>query len=169
MPLAHSEFLALPYEDPRHDLITRLLDDIPENACVITYTNFETKRLRELGGWFPECRERIEDVLRRVRDISQPFNRMVYYHWQMNGSYSIKTVLPHLDPEMSYEGLEIRNGEMAKDAYVRMNESQDSAETERIRTALLEYCRLDTVAMVRILDKFRPPDIALIFHATFSS
>jgi hypothetical protein len=41
------------------------------------------------------------------------------------------------------------------DAYYRMCNTTDAAETERIRKALLEYCRLDTLAMVRILEKLK--------------
>ena len=31
----------------------------------------------------------------------------------------------------------------------------DSAEKEKMRDALLEYCKLDTLAMVRVLEKLR--------------
>lgn len=44
---------------------------------------------------------------------------------------------------------------MAMDAYYRMCNSIDSAEVERIRKALLEYCRLDTLAMVKIMEKLK--------------
>ena len=45
-------------------------------------------------------------------DLMAPFRRRDIYHWRMNGSYSLKSVLPVLVPEMSYEGLEIRDGAM---------------------------------------------------------
>ena len=74
------------------------------------------------------------------------------YHWQFNGSYSIKSVLPALVPELGYDGMEIRDGEMAGIAYARMQESKDQTEIEQIRKALLEYCGLDTLAMVKLLE-----------------
>jgi hypothetical protein len=82
-----------------------------------------------------------------------PFKNQAYYSWQMQGSYSMKSVLPVLVPELGYDGLEINDGGMAMEAYARMNASKDPDEIERIRKALLEYCRLDTLGMVKIVEK----------------
>jgi len=77
------------------------------------------------------------------------------YHWRMNGSYSLKSVLPVLVPEMTYDGLEISDGVMASQAYFTMGEISDPAELARLRKALLEYCRQDTLGLVRLLEKMR--------------
>jgi hypothetical protein len=69
----------------------------------------------------------------------EPFKRRDIYHWRMNGSYSLKSVLPVLVPEMTYEGLEIRDGAMASEAYFAMEDITDPAELSRLRKALLEY------------------------------
>ena len=47
----------------------------------------------------------------------EPFRRRDIYHWRMNGSYSPKSVLPVLVPEMTYDGMEISDGAMASEAY----------------------------------------------------
>jgi hypothetical protein len=73
----------------------------------------------------------------------------------MNGSYSLKSVLPVLVPEMTYEGLEISDGEMASQAYFTMGEMSDPKELARLRKALLDYCRQDTLGLVRLLEKMR--------------
>jgi len=44
---------------------------------------------------------------------------------------------------------------MAMVAYARMNSSKDPAEIEEIRRCLIEYCTLNTLAMVRLLDKLQ--------------
>jgi hypothetical protein len=44
---------------------------------------------------------------------------------------------------------------MAMDAYSTMYQTEDPGKLERIRKALLEYCKLDTLGMVRIVDKLR--------------
>jgi hypothetical protein len=153
--LYHFEYLAEPCKDPRRELLVKLLETIPERSCIVTYTGFETIILRELAEWFPEYKEQIENLLGNIRDISVPFKKMDYYHWQMNGSYSIKEVLPVLVPDMSYKGMAISNGGMAIDAYFAMCQLNDQVETNSIRRNLLEYCKLDTLAMVRILEKLR--------------
>ena len=84
-----------------------------------------------------------------------PFRRKDIYRWEMEGSYSIKYVLPALVPEMNYNEMEISDGGMASSAWLNMWALKDLEETEKIRKALLEYCKLDTLAMVRILEKLK--------------
>ena len=61
-----------------------------------------------------------------------------------------------LAPELSYKDLEgVANGGDAMDAYFRMNSVDTVEELAMIRTQLLEYCKLDTLAMVKILERVR--------------
>ena len=71
----------------------------------------------------------------------------------MEGSYSIKKVLPALVPDLSYEDLAIANGGDASAAFFNLREETDTEQIKATREALLEYCGLDTLAMVRILEK----------------
>lgn len=47
------------------------------------------------------------------------------------------------------------DGAMASGAYFTMGEISDPAELARLRKALLEYCRQDTLGLVRLLEKMR--------------
>jgi hypothetical protein len=82
-----------------------------------------------------------------------PFRNKDYYVKEMCGSHSIKYVLPALVPDLSYDNLAIADGEMAMLAYARLSRMDDGDEKEKIRQALLVYCRLDTLAMVRIWER----------------
>jgi len=78
------------------------------------------------------------------------------YHIDYQGSFSLKDVLPALVPEMTYDGMEVAEGNEAGLAWERMIHGQvDDAEKRRLRTALLAYCEQDTLAMVRLLDVLR--------------
>lgn len=85
----------------------------------------------------------------------EPFKRRDIYDWRTNGSYSLKSVLPVLVPEMTYKYLEISDGAMASEAYFTMETIADPAELSRLRKALLEYCKQDTLGLVRLLAKMR--------------
>ena len=63
--------------------------------------------------------------------------------------------MPALVPEMTYEGMEISGGEMASEAYFRMGEISDPAELAKLRKNLLDYCRQDTLGLVRLVEKLR--------------
>ena len=149
----HFAYLARPGVDPRRELVAALLAAIPEDACVLTYNQaFEKGVLRQLAELFPDRAAALEARLANVRDLMIPFRRRDVYRWRMRGSYSIKEVLPAMVPELSYAGLEIADGQAAMQAYHAMSRLEGE-ELERLRTSLLEYCRLDTWAMVRILDE----------------
>jgi len=148
----HFEYLTQPDVDPRRELIEQLLAIIPADACVLTYNQtFEKGVLRNLAELFPDLADEIELRLANVRDLMVPFRRRDVYRWQMRGSYSIKEVLPAMVPELSYAGLEIADGMAAMQAYHDMCGLNDPAELERLRRVMLDYCHLDTLAMVEIL------------------
>jgi len=71
----------------------------------------------------------------------------------MNRSYSIKYVLPALVPEMRYDELTIANGSDASTAFYNLQFEHEEGKRNETRNALLEYCELDTLAMVQILEK----------------
>lgn len=154
--LNHHEFLALPGTDPRRDLIEKLAGEIPDHACVLAYNKgFEIGRLRDLAAWFPEYRKKIERIIENTRDLAAPFRQYSIYSYKHQGSYSLKYVLPAMVPDFGYEHLEVQHGGMAMDAYAAMNESDDPAVIAKIRHDLLEYCKLDTLAMVKILERMQ--------------
>ena len=152
----HYEFLGEPNTDPREEIASRLAREIPDNACVLAFNSkFEVGRLKELAEAFPHYRKKLETIIGNVVDLAVPFEKRYVYHWEMYGSYSQKVVLPLLVPELSYEIMEVSDGMMAMDAYFAMCMSKDPGEIAEIRSNLLKYCALDTLGMVRILERLR--------------
>jgi hypothetical protein len=138
--LRHSEFLAPPGIDPRDELSERLLADIPEEACVLAYNRtFEARVLKDL----------------EMLDLMVPFRRRDIYHWRMDGSYSLKNVLPVLVPELTYEGMAIQEGKEASLAYLALDKIESDKERRKAEEDLRAYCRQDTLGMVNILEKMR--------------
>jgi hypothetical protein len=85
-----------------------------------------------------------------------PIVRNHVYHPAFAGTYSIKSVLPALVPEMTYDGMQVANGQEAGLAWESLvSGGLDCSERERIRTALLDYCGQDTLAMVRLVETLR--------------
>jgi hypothetical protein len=74
---------------------------------------------------------------------------------EMRGSYSIKNVLPALIPELSYDELAIGNGADASNAFYHLKDETDTEKIKETRQALLDYCELDTLGMVRIVQKLK--------------
>jgi hypothetical protein len=150
----HHGFLAEPGGDPRPNLMDHLRDALPHEGDVLVYYQpFEQTRLAELARDFPAQAEWLEAVIARLKDLILPFQQRWVYEPSMNGSSSIKAVLPALVPEMSYEGMAVADGTQAMLAWERLSQEPDPVEAERVRRALWDYCTLDTLAMVRILER----------------
>ena len=84
-----------------------------------------------------------------------PFKARHVYLWQFNGSTSLKAVLPAMVPELSYDELDISEGSSAADAWISTWQMKDKKLINKTRRNLLDYCRLDTLAMVKILEKLK--------------
>ena len=158
-PLLHKEYLAVPGEDPRKGLAEQLCRDIPMGVCTLAYNmSFEKGRIKELAELYPDLREHLMDIYDNIRDLMIPFQRKQYYTRSMQGSFSIKYVLPALfpgDSELDYHELEgVHNGAEASAAFVSMAKMEPE-EFAACRENLLKYCGLDTYAMVKILDKLK--------------
>ena len=73
----------------------------------------------------------------------------------MKGSYYIKYVLPALVPKISYNDLEIKEGVTSSNTFLSMVNGTFDGDVEETRRQLLDYCKLDTLAMVKILHRLR--------------
>jgi predicted RecB family nuclease len=153
--LEHFEFLATDASDPRREFISSLSHALGESGSIVVYSSFESQRLSNLAVWLPEHAERINAIQSRLFDLL-PIVREHTYHPAYAGSYSIKSVLPALVPEMTYDGMEVANGQDAGIAWESLvRGGLDCGECERISKALLDYCGLDTLALVRLLEVLR--------------
>jgi hypothetical protein len=147
----HLEFLATDTGDPRAAFISALCDALGDRGSIVVYhQQFEFQRLSELASWLPEFAGRVEKIQRRLWDLL-PIVRNQVYHPAFAGSYSLKSVLPALVPEMTYQGMEVADGQDAGLEWERLiRGGLDQAESERIRKALLDYCGQDTLALARL-------------------
>jgi predicted RecB family nuclease len=153
--LDHHEFLAMDSSDPRSAFISSLCDALGGRGSIVTYNQtFESQRLSELGAWLPNYAKRIENIQQRLWDLL-PLVRKHVYHPAFGGSYSLKAVLPALVPELIYEGMEVPDGQAAGVAWNALTSGGcTEPERQQKRKALLQYCRQDTVALVRLFDVF---------------
>lgn len=157
--IEHREFLAdINDKDFIRHFAESLIKDIPDNGSVIIYNKaFEPARNSEIAKMYPDLEDELERINRNMVDFLEPFKQRKYYTKEMQGSASIKYVLPALylnDPELDYHNLPVvHNGGEASETFLSLKE-KSKEEQEKIRQGLLVYCKLDTYAMVKIWMKF---------------
>ncbi len=156
--LEHKEFLAQDGVDSRYEIAKRLCEDIPNNVTVLAYNmSFEKGVITRLANSFPAFEKHLLAINENMQDLMIPFQKKWYVTPSMNGSYSIKYVLPVLVPEFekAYKELDgVQNGSQAMNTFANMSKLSDT-EKQKMRNSLLEYCKLDTLAMVKILEKLK--------------
>ena len=158
-PLQHTEYLAWPGEDPRRKVAEQLCKDIPLGVTTVAYNmSFEKGRIKALAQLYPDLTEHLMDIYDNMLDLMQPFQKRWFYCRNMQGSYSIKYVLPALfpdDPELDYHNLKgVHNGAEASAVFEAMADMPKEQLLE-YREHLLKYCGLDTLAMVKVWEKLR--------------
>ena len=157
--LKHKECLAYPGNDPRRQIAEQLCNDIPPDVCTIAYNmGFEKGKIFDMAELYPDLHDHLMNIHSNIKDLMIPFRKRWYYAREMQGSYSIKLVLPALfpdDPSLNYHNLEgVHNGGEASTTFLEM-QKMNKEELEKWREYLLRYCELDTYAMVKILEKLR--------------
>lgn len=152
--LEHHEFLANRPELPIA-MIEKMQEVIGPNGSIIVWNRgFENSQNQKMAAAFPDKADFLLDLVDRTVDLMDVF-KMGYVDIKFGGSTSIKKVLPVVVPELTYEGMDVADGTAAMDAWSKMLAEIDPENRKELRNALLEYCRLDTLAMVRIFEFVR--------------
>ena len=151
----HAEFLDLSAEPPMRQLAESLLATLGTTGPILVYTPYERRVLKELAARYADLAAALAALDQRIVDL-HPATRRHYYHPAMQGSWSIKAVLPTVAPELRYSALgEVQDGLAAQHAYFEaIRPATTDARRAALRRALLEYCRQDTLALVKLVEFF---------------
>jgi hypothetical protein len=148
--IEHREYLCLEDKDPREEFTRSLVDVLGTEGSIVIYTGYEGGIIKDLAEAFAGYGEKLYGLLPRIRDLHKIISKN-YYHPRFEGSFSLKSVLPAILPDMSYENLEIQEGRLAGLEYMRMIDPSTPVEQkENIKKDLLAYCGQDTLAMLKI-------------------
>jgi hypothetical protein len=158
--LTHRGFLDLSGADPSRGIAEALVEACGAKEPVYAYNaSFERLRIEELAARFPRMMKGLLAIAERLVDL-RPVAEACYYHPGQHGSWSIKSVLPTIAPELAYGQLEdVQDGGAAVEAYNEAIAPGTSHERRaQLREQLWRYCRLDTFAMVRLWSFFAGRD-----------
>jgi hypothetical protein len=144
--------------DPRAEIASRIVDACAGARTVVAYNaGFEKGCLETLAIALPDHAVALRDIILRLAD-PLPVIREHVYHPDFSGSFSLKSVLPALVPDLGYDDLAIAEGGSASRELMRLvvgDATLQPAERARKRDGLLRYCERDTLAMVRVLSRLR--------------
>ena len=139
--------------DPREEVLAKLKGLLGDSGSIIVYNaQFEKMILKQAAKVAHSYEDWLQGILDRIVDLLEPFRAFHYYHPDQHGSASIKSVLPVLTGK-GYDDMEISNGGMASTEYMRvMFTEEGKKDRSKVFKRLEEYCGLDTMGMVEIVN-----------------
>jgi len=142
--------------DPRRELAEKLLAACEGTETIVAYNaSFEKRMIRETADVLSGVKRRLKALNDKIVDLL-PIVRNHVYHPDFCGSFSLKSVLPALVPELSYDDLEISEGQTASqqlECLILHGDDLDAKDKNNLRKNLLRYCEMDTLAMVKLLER----------------
>ena len=151
--LTHREFLDTSGEPPMRAFAESLIKALGNAGPIVVYSHYEKTAIKALAVRFPDLAVSLNNLIPRIRDLL-PVTRNSYYHPAMKGSWSLKAVLPTIAPDLNYSG-EVQNGSEVEPVYMEIiNAATTRERRDLLKRELLEYCKTDTLALVRLVRFF---------------
>jgi hypothetical protein len=155
----HADFLDLSGNNPTLACVEQMLAALSGMNTVWAYNAaFEKQAIMRMANVMPQHKAALTALADKLQDLI-PVVQACYYHPAMQGSYSIKSVLPAIAPELNYHNLiGVQDGNAAQGAFFEaaspLCTSQRKAELD---AQLRAYCKLDTWAMVVLVQRLLNP------------
>ena len=150
--LVHVEYLAEKAAMPLA-MIEHMQSHIGANGSLVSWhASFENTQNKTMAALYPEKADFLNDLIKRTLDLEDVF-KDGYVDIAFAGSTSIKKVLPVIAPDLSYKEMDVANGTDAMEAWVRLITMPEGNDRDQLREDMLEYCKLDTYAMVRLFEE----------------
>lgn len=124
----------------------------PKGSVISWHASFENTQNKNMAKQFPEKEAFLQSLIDRTLDLEEIFAE-AYVDIAFGGSTSIKKVLPVLVRDLDYAEMDVANGTDAMEAWERLIAMPNGDGKDQLRTAMLEYCELDTYAMVRLFQE----------------
>jgi CRISPR/Cas system-associated exonuclease Cas4 (RecB family) len=155
--IEHFEWLGKKMELPTN-MLEKMQDKTGHNGTFISWNSpFENLCNKQMKESIPNYTDYLNYINSNMFDLMIIFKED-YIDFRFKGSSSIKKVLPILcpEPELSYKNLSIQDGSMAMDKWGKMMlDTNFNEDINKTRNDLLDYCRLDSLAMVEIYKKLK--------------
>ncbi|RAP32279.1 hypothetical protein DID76_00855 [Candidatus Marinamargulisbacteria bacterium SCGC AG-414-C22] len=150
-PVSYKHTFLDPIKDPRRLFAEQLLSTLSYSSSIIVYdAMLETQIIKQLATMFPDLSSELHVLLNHIVDISYLFKNLKLYIPAMQGRFSLKAIHHALKPHSSHESLRIKSG---FDVSTKMQEYGllDSSEKQSLQNDIVEYCKMDTQAIVDML------------------
>jgi hypothetical protein len=142
-------------DDLRKEFLERILFVTKDFKSILMFDkSLEETVLNQLAELFPHYRNDIELLKSKIIDLAEPIRKGYYYHPDMNGNFTLKSMAPLVNKDDGFNNLEVQSGISAMyiyESFLGLN----PIEAEQKKVELIEYCERDALITYQLLDYFR--------------
>jgi hypothetical protein len=150
----HSYFKPIE-EDLRKEFLEKILYITKDFQSILMYDkSLEETVLNQLAVLYPEYLKDINNFKSKIIDLAEPIKKGNYYHPDMKGNFTLKSIAPLVNQEAGFNSLDIQSGISAMYIYESLLE-QNAIEGEHIKQQLIEYCEMDALITYQLLNFFQ--------------
>lgn len=141
-------------EDLRKNFLERILAETKKFNTILMYDkSLEETVLNQLAELYPDYRNDIAELKTKIVDLAEPIKKGNYYHPDMKGNFTLKSVAPLVNQEAGFDSLDIQSGITAMYMYESLLE-QNAIESEDVKQQLIDYCEMDALITYQLLSFF---------------
>lgn len=142
-------------DDLRLQFLEHILSATKSFNTILMYDkSLEENVLNQLSELFPQYLEEIKSLKNKIVDLAEPIKKGYYYHPEMKGNFSLKSIAPLINQEESFNSLDIQSGISAMFMYESLLE-KNIIEAEHIKQQLIDYCELDSLITYQLYQFFK--------------
>ena len=116
--------------------------------------SLEETVLNQLAVLYPEYLKDINNFKSKIIDLAEPIKKGNYYHPDMKGNFTLKSIAPLVNQEAGFNSLDIQSGISAMYIYESLL-IQNAIESEQTKQQLIEYCEMDALITYQLLNFFQ--------------
>ena len=139
--------------DFREDFLKQILEKTEKFKHVLVYDkNLEVNILNKLKNLFPEQVNKTEQLIFKLKDLSDVIQNFYYFHPALKGNFSLKAIAEIVSPNDNYNKASISSGLIAMNVYESLLNEANPIIKETIYDQLKDYCNLDTLISLKFFN-----------------
>lgn len=143
-------------EDKRLEFLEHILSATKPFASILMFDkSLEETVLNQLSEIFPSYTEEIAELKKKIVDLAEPIRHGNYYHPDMQGNFTLKSIAPLVNQESVFDKLDIQSGISAMYMYEGLLQETTIIEKETVKGQLIDYCELDALITFQLLNFYK--------------
>ena len=138
--------------DGRKEFLESIIISTKPFASILMFDkSLEENILNQLVELFPEYRKDVVELKAKIIDLAEPIQKGNYYHPDMKGNFTLKSLAPIVYHDSGFDSLDIQSGITAMYIYESLLTNENSIEQETIKEQLIDYCEMDALVTYQLL------------------